>query len=440
MTKHTIERLPELPIEAADSLFDIHESADTIQVCSAALVSLYGVTKPEAMLPRLFTGDPRDSVLSKFGQQVVIAAEKEMIGAAGDDFPDNVYTYVAQKRPLPDVDPQVLASKVHSLFGKPSTTKLKYDGMPFLDAISVEGKDILFVLKGFEVRDQKDIDVVASVISRLVEIRLKHANLSCEFEQGLMLAELRPVKHMGIEDFDDMVAATNLNEEAVRRASGIDSATGLLNRNGMYQKLHDLYRLMDAEDSKHVMTIFTDGDGFKHINDTYGHSQGDRVILTLSKKASAFEAALRTAFPECSKDITVVVGRYGGDEFVITVAGIDFSSDPMAAELVQEFTKRYFKNEPMPEYGIHAVRTWIKDEANRQTVYLDTSSTIGVCLQTHAQAILAGHERNIHDADVLMNGEKAFSQRRRVGDQALRSVASYPDSPFFDQGVDDAEL
>lgn len=51
--------------------------------------------------------------------------------------------------------------------------------------------------------------------------------------------------------------------------------------------------------------LFVDVDKFKSINDTYGHSFGDDVLLAVAK-------VLEEATTACAK-----IGRYGGDEFVV---------------------------------------------------------------------------------------------------------------------------
>lgn len=51
--------------------------------------------------------------------------------------------------------------------------------------------------------------------------------------------------------------------------------------------------------------VFVDVDKFKSINDTYGHSFGDDVLLAVAE-------VLDEATTACAK-----IGRYGGDEFVV---------------------------------------------------------------------------------------------------------------------------
>ena len=54
--------------------------------------------------------------------------------------------------------------------------------------------------------------------------------------------------------------------------------------------------------------MMLDIDDFKRINDNYGHIEGDRVIVTLSK-------ALLAEFPNA------LIGRFGGDEFLLYFVG-----------------------------------------------------------------------------------------------------------------------
>ena len=56
--------------------------------------------------------------------------------------------------------------------------------------------------------------------------------------------------------------------------------------------------------------IFIDVDNFKIYNDTYGHNNGDFCLKHFAK-------TMKSCFPEDS-----IIGRYGGDEFVVIYPGI----------------------------------------------------------------------------------------------------------------------
>ena len=92
-------------------------------------------------------------------------------------------------------------------------------------------------------------------------------------------------------------------EEAEQRASH-DVLTGLDNRQGVESKLQ---RRMDAKITFSVVLL--DLNGFKQVNDTYGHEAGDDLL-------KQFSTELRSA-----SRATDVVGRWGGDEFIVVLDG-----------------------------------------------------------------------------------------------------------------------
>ena len=70
-----------------------------------------------------------------------------------------------------------------------------------------------------------------------------------------------------------------------------------------------------------IATMFIDVDGFKHINDTFGHAAGDQFLQIIAARLSSVVRETDT------------VGRLGGDEFVVLVEGETMSAGP---ELVAE--------------------------------------------------------------------------------------------------------
>lgn len=103
-----------------------------------------------------------------------------------------------------------------------------------------------------------------------------------------------------------------------------DDLTGLLNRRGF--RLLAKNRLQSARrGGREVLLFFADLDGFKRINDKFGHAAGDQALVRV---ASALKRTFRR---------TDIVARLGGDEFVALV-----TEDPgcSAASLYRRLRER----------------------------------------------------------------------------------------------------
>jgi diguanylate cyclase (GGDEF)-like protein len=75
--------------------------------------------------------------------------------------------------------------------------------------------------------------------------------------------------------------------------------------------------------------ILCDFDHFKEINDTYGHLAGDTV---LREGATALRRSLRA---------TDVLGRYGGEEFLVVLPSVDLDRARQAAERLRQALERH---------------------------------------------------------------------------------------------------
>lgn len=121
---------------------------------------------------------------------------------------------------------------------------------------------------------------------------------------------------------------------------------------------------------KQMAVLFIDLDGFKPINDEFGHARGDEVLIEIAKRLSATVRDM-----DC-------VGRIGGDEFLIAL------------------------NELEPESDIEVIARKILDKVNQPIALNDSSSTsvkvscsIGIAVYpTHGNTT----EELIHEADSAM--------------------------------------
>lgn len=115
-------------------------------------------------------------------------------------------------------------------------------------------------------------------------------------DDGVMLA----ITH--IEDVTEQRRAA----EQLRYAARHDELTGLPNRSYLLHLLHDRLATAGVDE---VAVLFVDLDQFKVINDSLGHEVGDELIRVVSER-------LRGALRDDD-----VLARFGGDEFVVAMAG-----------------------------------------------------------------------------------------------------------------------
>ncbi len=108
-----------------------------------------------------------------------------------------------------------------------------------------------------------------------------------------------------------------------QRLAHTDSLTGLANRRELKQCLQDA--LETGSDSPPIALMFLDLDGFKDVNDSYGHEIGDKLLKLVSRE---FEAIASDWALLC---------RLGGDEFALLVTRHDAQSvaRPLASTLLE---------------------------------------------------------------------------------------------------------
>lgn len=101
-----------------------------------------------------------------------------------------------------------------------------------------------------------------------------------------------------ISVIEDMAEVRRAREEARR-----DALTGALNRRGFEARLSD-ERSRTRETGAELLLLYIDVNGFKQINDCFGHARGDHCLRALAR-------TLREAAPGDR------IGRVGGDEFIL---------------------------------------------------------------------------------------------------------------------------
>lgn len=108
--------------------------------------------------------------------------------------------------------------------------------------------------------------------------------------------------------FADTTALKN-QQDQLDRISHYDPLTGLPNRILLTDRLQQSIA-MAKRHSKYVGVIYLDLDGFKQVNETYGHEQGDEFLIQMA-------LGIKTSLREVD-----TLGRIGGDEFVAILEGV----------------------------------------------------------------------------------------------------------------------
>ena len=135
---------------------------------------------------------------------------------------------------------------------------------------------------------------------------------------------------IGFRGVASNITEKKLTEERIAYLAHNDALTGLVNRANFSKAMQDL--LDNAENNKHWSILYLDLDGFKAVNDTYGHAMGDKLLGEVAK-------TLKKAVSE--RDI---VARLGGDEFAIlcnsagTVQSVSTLAETILSALCKPFT------------------------------------------------------------------------------------------------------
>ena len=156
-----------------------------------------------------------------------------------------------------------------------------------------------------------------------------------------------------------------------------DALTGLPDRTLILDRIEQTLTRTRAKQEP-VAALFLDLDNFKAINDSFGHSFGDKLLCAVATRLNAVTRE------------TDALGRLGGDEFVVIADGISLAAGP---ELIAERLLEAFK-EPFVLGG-----------ADHRRLYVTAS--IGIATDRRASA-----EELLRDADIAMYRAKWSGKNR----------------------------
>lgn len=195
---------------------------------------------------------------------------------------------------------------------------------------------------------------------------------------------------MGFRGADRDITERKRTEAQLLHDAFHDSLTGLANRTLFMEHLQLCIEKGKSRRPKQFAILYLDFDRFKVVNDSLGHSEGDKLLKFIARR---LEACIRPGD---------LVARFGGDEFVILLNDL---TQPSEALLVAERIRNGL-NEPF--------------DLNQRMIFVTTS--IGVALSTSKPA---SADEMVRDADISMYAAKASGGAQyQIFDEAMHAQAS----------------
>jgi diguanylate cyclase (GGDEF)-like protein/PAS domain S-box-containing protein len=216
---------------------------------------------------------------------------------------------------------------------------------------------------------------------------------------GTAQLRLRAVEGGAVANLNDITDSVELRQR-LERLARYDQMTGLVNRSHLLEVIGAWL----SEPEVDVAVLYADLDGFKAVNDRFGHGAGDRVLTEVASRFDALAGAVDAR--------RVIIGRVGGDEFIVGMEGIGAQSALLAAQsVVASIT---------PPFVI-----------GDRTVQLGVSVGVAGSGPAHGHSVRGGEPgaaELVHRADLAMYAAKASGRAQVAGwdpqleEQARRRV------------------
>lgn len=126
-----------------------------------------------------------------------------------------------------------------------------------------------------------------------------------------------------VEQLRDEIAEMKARIESIEHTARHDSLTGVLTRSAILDAI-DAEWTQSSTQQLDMGLLFIDIDTFKQINDTYDHATGDAAL-----------ALVGTQILRCLKRTGELVGRYGGDEFLVLLPNVTLNDVAAIAEIIR---------------------------------------------------------------------------------------------------------
>jgi diguanylate cyclase (GGDEF)-like protein len=205
---------------------------------------------------------------------------------------------------------------------------------------------------------------------------------------------LRQSLEAALADVKDKNAQLEASLQRVEELAATDPLTGLYNRRHFSRVIEQLFAEAQRY-GKDLSVVMIDMDGFKPINDGYGHQVGDQLLMLAGKVISANMRRMDVA------------ARYGGDEFVVLLPHASESDARSVAERIREQFR-------------------VASAAMLRTV---EGVTMSIGIGSLAQHKCAGADQLVATADAALYAAKEAGRDRIMGAGHSPALKQIPDRP-----------
>jgi diguanylate cyclase (GGDEF)-like protein/PAS domain S-box-containing protein len=213
-------------------------------------------------------------------------------------------------------------------------------------------------------------------------------------------------------DITDRKAA----EEKLFRDAFFDKLTGLPNRSLLLERMERALEYSKRREGYLFAVLFLDFDGFKHVNDSLGHTVGDHLLKAVARR---LETLVRSAD---------TVARLGGDEFVLLLDDID---DLSRATQIAERVQRSMAT-PFPLQGrIFSLQFRLELPSTLRTITKPRScfvTLISRCIGPKPQGATV---RNFQPSDARRRDSSASNLNRICTARSMRRISCCISSRFL---------
>ncbi|MEM9531104.1 MAG: diguanylate cyclase [Pseudomonadota bacterium] len=194
-----------------------------------------------------------------------------------------------------------------------------------VEASEWEGQDITRILEGVLAPWRGNHERFVKRLLKTIaagEVAEKELSMGSDHDGRWLRLVAEPVDQDVVLTLTDITEPMRRQLAAERRASH-DHLTGILNRHGFLEAANS--RISASEGG---VLLFVDLNGFKQVNDTLGHQAGDRLLQRVASRL----------LDTCRQQD--LVGRYGGDEFVVLAGNLDQGAEEVLIERVTRAMSR----------------------------------------------------------------------------------------------------